>query len=94
MSQAPDWLRHWLESGDAILLVIAILCAEALGIALLLQRKSLPVLIGLAPGLCLALALYTALSGADILWTGLWLTSSLPAHLFDLRRRIRAAKQP
>jgi hypothetical protein len=91
MSRAPDWLLQWLSSGDAILLVIALIAGEAIVIALILKRRSLAIIQGLVPGLCLAGALYAALSGARIEWVGFWLTLSLPAHLFDLRQRWKAA---
>lgn len=91
MSEAPHWLQQWLASGDAILLVIALIVGEALLIALILKQRSPALLLGLVPGLCLACALYAALTDSPVEWVGLWLTLSLPVHLIDLRQRWKAA---
>ncbi len=84
-------LRHWLESGNAVLLVIAVVIVEALVLVLVLKSRSRPIIVGLVPGLCLMLALRAALSGQSAEWVGLWLTAALPAHLVDLYIRVKSA---
>jgi hypothetical protein len=87
------WLHHWLESGNAVLLVIAIVVAEMLILGFSLKGRSRAIIIGLLPGLCLMLALRAAMAGQGIEWVGLWLTAALPAHLTDLYGRVKAAGQ-
>lgn len=71
-------------------LVIAVLAAEAAA-ALWLRGwpGAQPVLRALLPGVLLALALRAALTDAHWGWVALWLTAALPAHLLDLRARLR-----
>jgi hypothetical protein len=84
-------LQTWLESGNAVLLMIAIILVEIIVLAFVLKARSRSIIIGLIPGLCLMLALRAAILGQDAVWIGLWLTASLPAHLIDLYGRMRAA---
>jgi hypothetical protein len=91
MTGGADWLRHWLESGDAILLVGALIAAESVAVLMILKTRAAPIVLGLLPGLCLALALRAALVGDGAAWIGFWLTAALPAHLADLRYRWKAA---
>jgi hypothetical protein len=93
MNLAP-WLRHWLESGDAVRFVVMIVIVEAGVVTLMLKGKALPIVTGLLPGLCLALALYAAINRAGAEWIGLWLAASLPVHLLDLRNRLKMARRP
>jgi hypothetical protein len=88
----PEWARTFLESGNAALLVVAVMAAEALIVTYILKGKAGPVLLGLLPGLCLVLALRAALVGDGALWIGFWISASLPAHLADLRNRIRDSR--
>jgi hypothetical protein len=87
-----SWLHHWLASGDAILLIIGLICLEGVIVALIFKGKSRALVLGLVPGLCLALALYCAVTRASAEWIGIWLTLSLPAHLADFRARWAAAR--
>ena len=64
---------------------------EAIVITLWRRRAAAGVVIGLLPGACLLLALRAALTGQGWTWIALWLSLSLPAHLFDLARRLREA---
>lgn len=41
----------------------------------------------LGPGVCLMLALRCAMTDAGAVWIGLWLTASLPLHLWDVISR-------
>jgi hypothetical protein len=84
------WLHHSLENGDAILLVLAVLAVEALVVGLILKGKAGPILLGLLPGLCLVLALRASILDQSVQWIGFWITASLPAHLADLRNRMKA----
>jgi hypothetical protein len=84
-------LRHWLESGNAVLLVIAVVGVEMVMLVLVLKGRSRPIILGLVPGLCLMLALRAALSGQGAEWVGFWLTAALPAHLADLYVRVKTA---
>lgn len=86
----PAWLAVWLTGGHAILLIIGLIIVEGALVAMFLRWRAVPILVGLVPGLCLAAALFAALTGAGAEWVGLWLTLSLPAHLVDLRLRWRS----
>lgn len=87
------WLRALFENGDGILLVVVVLALEAMLVMLVLRRKAGPILLGLLPGLCLALALRAAILDQGAEWIGFWITASLPAHLADLRNRIKTVGQ-
>lgn len=88
-------MQEFVASGRAIDLVLLVLAVELL---LLLASKRvadagirrLDVLGQLLAGACLLVALRCALSGADYRWTLVFVTASLPAHMFDLARRLRA----
>jgi hypothetical protein len=41
----------------------------------------------LGPGICLMIALRCALVGTAPFWIALWLSASLPLHLWDIKRR-------
>jgi hypothetical protein len=85
------WLQDWLESGNAVLLMIAIILVEIAVLGFAYKSRSRPIIVGLIPGLCLMMALRAAMTGQGAEWIGLWLTASLPAHLIDLYGRTRAA---
>jgi len=82
-------LSHFFSSGRAIDLVLAFMVVEF--IVLLWRRNRaharIDVLLALAPGACLLLAVRAALTGSGWMWVGAFLALSLPAHLADLARR-------
>jgi hypothetical protein len=88
------WLIAWIESGHAITVIIFVVLAEMALLALWKRRRGVRTIIGLIPGLCLMLALRAALIGQGSEWIGLWLTAALPAHLLDLKLRLKAEEVP
>lgn len=89
-------MDSYFSSGLAIDVVLAVVGLEV--VALLLWRRyrarglsALDLLGQVLAGVLLLLALRCALTGADVRWTALLVTASLPAHLYDLARRMRAA---
>ena len=88
-------MQSALASGLLIDLILGLVVLEALALAAWRQMSGRGLqtwdLIGnLAAGACLLLALRAALTGQGWTWIAFWLAASLPAHLFDLRRRLRA----
>lgn len=79
-------LQAFYESGRAVDFVIAVVIAE-LAIFVIMRRWA--IVIGLLPGLCLLLALRGAVTGNGWQAVALWVMLSLPAHLADLRLRMR-----
>jgi hypothetical protein len=83
-------IRELFSSGRVIDLVLAFMAAE---FAVLYWRRRdrrkppIDLMLALAPGACLLLAVRAALTGAGWMWIGVFLTASLPAHLADLSRR-------
>jgi hypothetical protein len=82
-------LQQLIESGLAIEIAIGLILLEMIAVLWLRRKAGLAVLLGLIPGLCLMLALLTALKGGDWRIIALWVTASLPFHLIDLRMRLR-----
>jgi multisubunit Na+/H+ antiporter MnhE subunit len=80
-------MSGWFESGRVADLILLVLLAEAAW--LILARRMAPgeVLLALAPGAFLVLALRAALTGADWPYVALPLALSFPVHLADLARR-------
>jgi hypothetical protein len=80
----------WLfASGHAVDVVLGFMLLE--GIWLVARRWSgLTVVLMLAPGALMLLALRAALTGLPWYWVAVPLTVSLPLHLADLRHRRRA----
>lgn len=78
-------MSDFFASGRAIDVVLAVIAAEAL---FLIAKRRADVLPALLPGVLILLAVRAALTGAGWQWIALWLTASLPAHLWDLRRRL------
>lgn len=79
-------------SGHVVDLILLLLGLETLALFVLWRRRvrGLPpsaLIINLASGGGLLLALRAALTGAAWYWVGLFLTVALLAHLFDLRLR-------
>lgn len=79
-------VAEMFASGRAVDLVLAVMALEA--IWLIARRGDAgAVLLALAPGALILLAVRAALTGAGWQWVALLLTASLPAHLADLARR-------
>lgn len=92
-----DALGGWFASGRIIDLILALVMLEVIALAFLRVAKGRAVplsglLLTIAAGACLMLALRAALTGADWWWIALALTAALIAHLVDLRTRLRAIK--
>lgn len=81
-------MSDWFASGRAIDLVLLVLVIEAALIARFAGARRWSLLVGLVPGAFLLLALRAALAQAPWQLVALLVTSSLPAHLLDLRRRL------
>lgn len=83
-------MQAFVESGHAVLIAIGFVIIEIIMIVILRRRRAASIVIGVAPGLCLMLALLSALEGSD--WQAIifWVTLSLPFHLIDLRSRLRS----
>ena len=73
-------------SGHAVDIVLAVLALEAV-LLIAWRRPALAVLLALAPGVMMMLALRAALLSAPWYWVAIPLTVSLPLHLTDLRHR-------
>lgn len=82
-------LQQLIESGLVIEIAIGLIALEMIAVLWLRRKAGVVVLLGLIPGLCLMLALLTALKGGDWRVIALWVTASLPFHLLDLRLRLR-----
>lgn len=67
--------------------LLAVLVLEAAWLVLARRRSLMGAVSALLPGACLVLALRFALTDAPWPWVVLAVTASLPAHLWDLRRR-------
>lgn len=79
-------MNEFFTSGTAIDLVLAVVAIEAIVLAIWFRRIDL--LVALLPGALLMLALRAALTGAGWEWVAILVTASLPAHLWDMRRRL------
>lgn len=85
------------SSGRIVDLILAIILIEALIIAGLavFGRRRLPVwgmLMNLAAGATLLLALRSVLTGAGWVVTGGWLAAAFVTHLADLIQRVRTGR--
>ena len=78
-----------VENGLVIKIAIGLIVLEMVAVLWLRRGTGGAVLIGLIPGLCLMLALLTAIQGGAWWVVALWMTVSLPFHLIDLRLRLR-----
>ncbi len=83
---------RFFKSGHVVDFILLFMAVEF--VFLLWRRRSRPLtkvipelLIALAPGACLLLALRAALTGVGWIWIATFLALSLPAHLADLARR-------
>lgn len=89
-------MKDFFLSGRVIDLALAFIVLEAVLLVVLRKRtgrflQPLDLFGHLGAGACLLLAVRAALTGADFWWFAIFLTASLPAHVFDLVRRARAA---
>jgi hypothetical protein len=92
-----DLLAGWFASGRIVDAVLALVVLEVIALAFLRLAKGravpfLGLLVTIAAGVCLLLALRAALAGADWPWVAVALTGSLVAHLADLRTRLRTVR--
>jgi hypothetical protein len=83
-------LQSLVESGRAIDIALAVLLVELVLLGILRRRAAWPLIVGLAPGLCLMIALRAALTSAPWSVVALWVALSLPLHLVDLRCRLKS----
>ncbi len=81
-------MSQFFASGHVADLIIGVMLVELGWIAVRRREKLAVAAMGLLPGICLALALRAALTGADWRWIALFITASLPAHVIDMRRRL------
>lgn len=87
MDTAPIWAVDLALAAVAVEVIALVVYRQAQG-----RGLRLPDIAGqLLAGAILLLALRTAWMGVDPLWTLALLGASLPAHVFDLLRRARAA---
>lgn len=83
-----DTLAGLFASGRAVDIVLLVLVLEGLW---LVVRRRTDVLPALIPGALILLAVRAALTGSAWWVVAGWLALSLPAHLYDLRRRLTSA---
>lgn len=81
---------YWLfASGIAVDIVLVVMACEAAWLVLGRGWRGADMLLRLAPGALMMLALRAALTGAAWPWIALPLAVSFPIHLADLRQRPR-----
>ena len=83
-----------LESGSVIDLVLGFMVLEVAVLLFVIRGRPLgaaDVVFHLSAGALLLLALRSALTTGASAQTGIFLLASLPAHLYDLVRRVRRA---
>lgn len=90
-------MKDLISSGRIVDLILGIIVLEALVVAALaLARRwrlaAFGLLMNLAAGAALLLALRSVLIDASWMMTGAWLAAAFVAHLLDLGQRIRAAR--
>lgn len=90
-------MRELFSSGRIVDLILAIIVLEALIVIALalfprLRLATIGMLMNLAAGAALLLALRSVLTDAGWVETGAWLAAAFLAHLSDLVARIRAAR--
>ena len=79
-------MNAFFAQGHAVDVVMGVMAIELVWL-IARGRKPITVVLTIAPGACMMLALRAALTGAGWHWVALALTVSLPAHLADLRHR-------
>jgi hypothetical protein len=67
--------------------VLAVILAEALWLTLWRRHNAVDVLLVLAPGALMLMAVRAGLTGAPWWHVSFWLAASFPLHIADLRRR-------
>jgi hypothetical protein len=67
--------------------VLAVILAEALWLTLWKRRNAIDVLLVLAPGALMLMAVRAALTAEPWWHVSFWLAASFPVHIADLRRR-------
>lgn len=67
--------------------LLVVLVLEGAWLVFARRRTAVGTIAALLPGACLIVALRFALTGEPWWWTVAAVTASLPAHLWDLRRR-------
>lgn len=77
-------------SGRAIDIVLGFVAIEAFLLATWKRWRASEIISALLPGVFLLLAIRAALTGSPWFVVALFITASLPAHLYDLRRRAKA----
>ena len=86
-------MAEFFASGRAVDLILFLMGLEAIGLLVLWRMRAdaayrrVALLLILASGGCLLLAVRAALTGAPWAWVSLFLTASLVVHLVDLRLR-------
>ncbi len=88
-------MAELFESGRIVELIVAAMVLEALVLLALYLRGRVRVpiaglLLNLAAGVCLLLALRAVLTGSEWSIAGAWLAAALAAHVADLALRLRA----
>lgn len=83
-----ETLAGLFASGRAVDFVLLVLVIEALWLTMRRRGDVLPALV---PGALILLAVRAALTGSEWWVVAGWLALSLPAHLYDLRRRLTSA---
>lgn len=83
---------EFFHSGHAADLVLLFMVAEFIflswrGRSRRRRGATVDLLLAIAPGVCLVLALRAALTGAGPVWIAAPVAASLPIHLADLARR-------
>lgn len=80
-------LAGFFRSGHAVDLVLAVIVLEFAWLSVRRRGPMLALILALAPGACLLLALRAALTGAGWPWVALALAASFPFHIADLISR-------
>ncbi|MBS2012421.1 MAG: hypothetical protein JST00_06025 [Deltaproteobacteria bacterium] len=86
-------MEELFASGRLVDVALAAVVVEVIVLSLRKRGLALADILGqLAAGALLLLALRCVATGADYRWALVLMTASLPAHVYDLLRRERAAK--
>lgn len=85
-----------VATGRIVDLILVFVVIEAIGLVFYRRAtgrgvRPLGILLVLLPGVCLLLALRSALTGAGSIVIAAWLTAALAAHLADLWQRQRTS---
>ncbi len=86
-------ISYFFRSGHVVDFILLVMVAEFMFMSQRGRRwragaqGTVDLMLALAPGACLLLALRAALTGASLIWVGGMLAISLPIHIADLQRR-------